>query len=406
MTEQTAGPSTTPIIPISTNEQSLSDENSSSASASPTLTALETLASLEPPPSELKTAEPTESDEFPTVPAVQQQQIPISPPEPSPPGGSSGNTTTPPRTQSGAPVSLKRNKVSTKRTKCAENTQINEHAPWHGVVVDYAPQKEQAVIFPAKMVYSSPNIPYNDEGWAFQRATGYSDYIGSGFVFINVHGEKRKRNVKDNTYVSSDIAWFRSAVIDNLFMIQVFIVLEGAVEVLIHQTSYAVSAGGVFVVPRGSIPLFSQKLGLIHARLHLPPGNFYTIRNISEKEAKLFFTQTRKPEPEVTLDTKGTNRPTSKTFLLAEWFLKHLVTYFLRLRSKAFDLYWYNLARYQHHFTTRRLYLLFFVFGLIIRRLPFIGSPPMLNIQILSATRDYIKDPNAPEPHLYLEGRL
>ncbi|KAG6885874.1 hypothetical protein C0993_008393 [Termitomyces sp. T159_Od127] len=170
------------------------------------------------------------------------------------------------------------------------------------------------------MVYSSPNIPYNDEGWAFQRAKGYSDYIGSGFVFLNVHGEKRKRNVKDNTYI--------------------FVVMEGAVEVLIHQTSYAVSAGGVFIVPR---------------------GNFYTIRNISAKEAKLFFAQTRNPEPETTVDTKGTNRPTSKTFLLAEWFIKHLVTYLIRFRSKAFDWYWNNLAR----------------------RLPFIGSPPILNIQLV-----------------------
>ena len=122
---------------------------------------------------------------------------------------------------------------------------------------------------------------------------------------------------------------------------------------------------------------------LIHTHRRIPTGNFYTIRNISEKEAKLFFTQTRKPEPDMTVDTKGVNRPTSKTFLLAEWILKHLVTHFLRLRSKAFDWYWHNLARYQHHFTTRRLYLFFFVLGLMIRRLPFIGSPPILNFQFV-----------------------
>ncbi|KNZ81993.1 hypothetical protein J132_09316 [Termitomyces sp. J132] len=233
MAEQIAGPSTVPAVPVSTpiHIQSISKEDSSS-SPSPTLTALETPASHEPIPSELETAESTQADELPTVTAAQQPQTPISSPKPSPQDRNSGSATIPPRTQPGIPVSLKRDKatVSTKATKSVQSNQSDEHTPWHGVVVDYAPQKEQAVIFPAKMVYSSPNIPYNNEGWAFQRAMGYSDYIGSGYVFINVHGEKRKRNVKDNTYV--------------------FIVLEGAVEVLIHQTSYAVSAGGVFVVPR------------------------------------------------------------------------------------------------------------------------------------------------------------
>ncbi|KAG6915745.1 hypothetical protein DXG01_010042 [Tephrocybe rancida] len=308
MAEPTAGPSTIPVITISTHNQESSDEDSSSSSnASPTLTALETPTSLEPPLSE-QVPEPARANEIPTVILEEQQEkAHISS---NTPGGSNG--TTPPRTEPGAPVSLKRNKTLSKTTKNAPNSQLSQQVPWHGLVVDYAPQKEQAVIFPAKMVYSSPNIPYNNEAWAFQRATGYSDYIGSGFVFININGEKKRKNVKDNTYVR----------------------------------------------------------------------NFYTIRNISEKEAKLFFTQTRKSEPG-TVDTGGSNRPTTKSFILADWLLQRIVANLLRLRVTAFDWYWKNLAKYRHHFTTRRLYFLFFILGLMVRRLPFVGSPPILNIQLI-----------------------
>ncbi|KAG6853026.1 hypothetical protein C0991_007397 [Blastosporella zonata] len=370
MAEQTAGPSTIPVIKISAHGQGFSEEDSaSSSSASPTLTALETPTALEPLLSEPPTPEPTQTtNEIPLMLSRKEEdeQIPISPPKPNLPGGSGGGAsahgTTLPRTESGAPVSLKRNKAPSKGTKNAQGTQFDEQAPWYGVVVDYAPpQKEQAVMFPAKMVYSSPNIPYNNESWAFQRATGYSDYIGSGFVFINVNGEKKRKNVKDNTYV--------------------FIVLEGVVEVLIHQTSYAVSTGGVFVVPRG-LAFYS----IANTQSDTCAGNFYTIRNISEKEAKLFFTQTRKPESETTVDTSDVNRPSSKSFILADWLLQHVVARLLRLRVKAFDWYWKNLAKYRHLLTTRRLYFLFFILGLMVRRLPFVGSPPILNIQLVRLT--------------------
>ncbi|KAG6855364.1 hypothetical protein H0H87_004309 [Tephrocybe sp. NHM501043] len=342
MAEPTAGPSNIPVITISTHNQSSPEEDSASSScASPTLTALETPTSLEPEPQAL---EPSQTSEIPAEESGQEQEKTHIVPSLSPGGSTSEHGTMPPRTESGAPVSLKRSKTPSKGKKSVQNAQSVENAPWHGVVVDYAPQKEQA--------------------WAFQRATGYSDYIGSGFVFINVNGEKKRKNVKDNTYV--------------------FIVLEGAVEVLIHQTSYAVSTGGVFVVPRGLTHVsFRPKISKLMLVLCIfPLGNFYTIRNISEKEAKLFFTQTRKPDS-ATVDTGSVNRPSSKSFILADWLLQHIAAYILRLRVKTFEWYWKNLARYRHHFTTRRLYFLFFALGLMVRRLPFIGSPPILNIQLI-----------------------
>ncbi|KAG5643221.1 hypothetical protein DXG03_001344 [Asterophora parasitica] len=194
------------------------------------------------------------------------------------------------------------------------------------------------------MVYTHPVAPYAaGKTWGFQQATGDSDFIRSGFVFIQVNGEKERKNVKDNSYV--------------------FIVLEGAVEATIHRTSYAVSTGGVFLVPR---------------------GNDYTIRNISSQPAKLFFTQARKSraidgdEGSVRL-----NKPSSKTLILADWLLQRMVLQLIKLRAQAFDWYWRYLARYQHLFTGRRLYFVFFLLGLMVRRMPFVGSPPILNVQLI-----------------------
>ncbi|KAF8077559.1 Mif2/CENP-C like-domain-containing protein [Lyophyllum atratum] len=166
---------------------------------------------------------------------------------------------------------------------------------------------------------------------------GYSDFIRSGFLFLQVNGGKARKNVKDNVYV--------------------FVVLEGAVEATIHRTSYAVSTGGAFLVPQ---------------------GNDYSIRNISDKDAKLFFTQARKEESAIRL-----NRPSSKSLVLADWILQRVILNLLRLRTRAFAWYWKNLARYQHYFAGRRLYFIFFLLGLAVRRLPFIGSPPILNIQLI-----------------------
>jgi hypothetical protein len=65
------------------------------------------------------------------------------------------------------------------------------------------------------------------------------------------------------------------------------------------------------------------------------------------------------------------------------WLLQHLVAYIWRLRDRMQAWYKKNLAKYERFATTRRLYLLFFVLGLMVRRLPFVGSPPLINIQVV-----------------------
>ena len=53
---------------------------------------------------------------------------------------------------------------------------------------------------------------------------------------------------------------------------QTFVVFEGAVEVLVHRTQFVIAPGGMFCVPM---------------------GNTYNIRNVSERDARIFFAQAR-----------------------------------------------------------------------------------------------------------------
>lgn len=55
--------------------------------------------------------------------------------------------------------------------------------------------------------------------------------------------------------------------------LQVFYVIEGAVTLKVHTTSFVVCTGGCFLVPR---------------------GNIYYIKNICSRTVKLFFAQARK----------------------------------------------------------------------------------------------------------------
>lgn len=54
---------------------------------------------------------------------------------------------------------------------------------------------------------------------------------------------------------------------------QVFYIIEGAVNFKVHEASYVLATGGMILVPR---------------------GNNYYIENICERDARLFFAQARK----------------------------------------------------------------------------------------------------------------
>ena len=58
----------------------------------------------------------------------------------------------------------------------------------------------------------------------------------------------------------------------------------------VHRTSYVLASGSMFIVPRGS---FSSLYALLVLTCMLT-GNMYYIKNISDRDAKLFFAQARK----------------------------------------------------------------------------------------------------------------
>ena len=82
---------------------------------------------------------------------------------------------------------------------------------------------------------------------------------------------------------------------------QVFYVIQGAVKVAVHQSSFIVATGGMFWIPRGeSLPLVLSDVRSVDS-LHrdTSTGNLYNIQNVCERDAKLFFTQVRSNGEEV-----------------------------------------------------------------------------------------------------------
>ena len=69
--------------------------------------------------------------------------------------------------------------------------------------------------------------------------------------------------------------------------------------------------------------------------------------------------------------------------MILHWLVPRLIDRFIRIRTAALVCYQRYLAKYEGIFSGRRLCLIFFILGLIVRRLPFIGSPPILNIQLI-----------------------
>ncbi|KAF8593606.1 hypothetical protein BDV93DRAFT_529787, partial [Ceratobasidium sp. AG-I] len=120
-----------------------------------------------------------------------------------------------------------------------------------GVVLDYATQREveRRIAFPGARVEFTPT-----EGpFHFQKIFGDSDFFAAGLMKIPVGGRKPNKSSKENTYV--------------------FYCVSGAVEVIVHKSKFVIAPGGMFLAPR---------------------GNVYTISNVCQREAYIFFAQSRK----------------------------------------------------------------------------------------------------------------
>ncbi|TDL24984.1 hypothetical protein BD410DRAFT_813828 [Rickenella mellea] len=106
------------------------------------------------------------------------------------------------------------------------------------------------VVFTKKMVEPKPAA---NAQFAYQKIFGDGEFIAAGQLVVPPGGKKPSKGTKDNTYV--------------------FYLIEGAITLKIHRSSFILSSGGMFLVPR---------------------GNTYYIENICNREAKLFFAQARK----------------------------------------------------------------------------------------------------------------
>ncbi|CAE7170056.1 unnamed protein product [Rhizoctonia solani] len=120
-----------------------------------------------------------------------------------------------------------------------------------GVVMDYATGKEveRRIAFPGARV----DFNTSDGPFSFQKIFGDSDFFAAGVMKIPVGGRKPNKPSKENTFV--------------------FYCVSGAVEVKIHKSTFTIAPGGMFLAPR---------------------GNVYTIANVSQRDAYIFFAQSRK----------------------------------------------------------------------------------------------------------------
>ncbi|ORX96486.1 hypothetical protein K493DRAFT_19557 [Basidiobolus meristosporus CBS 931.73] len=99
--------------------------------------------------------------------------------------------------------------------------------------------------------------PVKNQSFEFEKTFGEAAFMSSGIIKIHVNGKKPKRNSYDNAMV--------------------FYVISGSCRVTIHESSFIISTGGQF---------------------HVPRGNQYQLENIGANELRLFFAQARETVPE------------------------------------------------------------------------------------------------------------
>jgi len=133
----------------------------------------------------------------------------------------------------------------------------------------------------------APKAAANDE-WFFQKVFGDGDFIAAGQLIIPPKSQKPSKGTKDNTYVCVALHYSSRCL---MILEQVFYVIEGAVNLKVHETSLILATGGMFMVPRGDHTTIGHYL---HRLINTFTGNTYYIENIADRDAKLFFTQARK----------------------------------------------------------------------------------------------------------------
>ena len=138
-----------------------------------------------------------------------------------------------------------------------EDDDEEEAAAWeadtdpYGRVMDADTNTEVTMRIACTAAGIRPRPAFN-QAFSYEKIFGISDFMAAGVLVIPEGGEKPAKPSKDNNYT--------------------FVVLRGVVQVMVHRTRFVIAAGGMFLVPK---------------------GNTYHIRNVSQREVRLFFAQAR-----------------------------------------------------------------------------------------------------------------
>ncbi|KAF9646077.1 hypothetical protein BDM02DRAFT_3100458 [Thelephora ganbajun] len=99
-----------------------------------------------------------------------------------------------------------------------------------GHVLDYTTKEEvrRRIAFTTRM---SRETPAKKADYSYQRIFSEGDSVAAGHIQLEPGAEKPNKSSKDNSYI--------------------FYVVQGAIHVKIHTTSFMICQGGCFLVPRG-----------------------------------------------------------------------------------------------------------------------------------------------------------
>ena len=143
------------------------------------------------------------------------------------------------------------------RLSPVEEDEDDEAAAWeadtdpYGRVMDADTNTEVTMRIACTAAGIRPRPAFN-QAFSYEKIFGISDFMAAGVLVIPEGGEKPAKPSKDNNYT--------------------FVVLRGVVQVMVHRTRFVIAAGGMFLVPK---------------------GNTYHIRNVAQREVRLFFAQAR-----------------------------------------------------------------------------------------------------------------
>ncbi|KAJ3752040.1 Mif2/CENP-C like-domain-containing protein [Lentinula raphanica] len=253
------------------------------------------------------------------------------------------------------PKTLKRtSKVSFSSTSFPERG-WDDDTPTNGNVLDFRTELpvSRRLTHTEKHITQSLGVAY-EGNWSFCKVFADGSFMASGYIHIKPGGRKSSKTVKDNTYI--------------------FHVVEGAVNVKIHDTAYIIAQGGSFMVPR---------------------GNIYFIENICERTAKLMFVQAREITAGEQDDPLRLVRgqpppklfpalPKSKLFVLLGWVIERLLKRFVKYRKVALAWYLRSAMKVGRYVQGPKAYIAFFVLGFLFRSLgPARSLLPRVNVQVI-----------------------